>query len=98
VLIGIGVAVTIEWAGILEVPWHLLLPLTVILIGIAHFTGARGRRHGGLTFVGMALIIALATSDVVDVPFADRLTESQHTITLEGLDPAYDARTEHVAP
>lgn len=83
VLVLLGLTVFAEWLDVFAVPWHVVLPLTLVFIGGAHFAGARRPRHGGLTVLGMVIVVALATSAVVDVPFADRLTDRNASVTGE---------------
>ncbi len=80
ILVGIGVAVAIDWSGMVSVSWHLLLPLALVAVGVGHLAGARRDRHAGLTTLGITLTLLLAVSDVVDIPFADRLTSSDNPI------------------
>jgi hypothetical protein len=73
-LVALGIAVLVDWLGVVDLPWQVLLPVTLLALGAAHLVGARHDRHGGLTVLGMGIMIALAVSDVVEVGLADRLT------------------------
>lgn len=82
-LVLLGLTVLAEWLDAFAIPWHLVLPLTLVFVGGAHLAGARRPRHGGLTVLGMVLVLALATSAVTDIPFADRLTNRDASVAGE---------------
>ncbi|MFH1330735.1 MAG: hypothetical protein ABIJ48_08830, partial [Actinomycetota bacterium] len=82
VLVLIGVGWLFEALDLADVPWRLLLPSVLILVGLALTLGARSGRHGGLVAVGVALtvlvLLAGAVEMLFDVPLANGLGDETH--------------------
>ena len=83
VLVLIGVGWLLEALDLADVPWRLLLPSVLILVGLALTLGARSGRHGGLVGVGVALtvlvLLAGAIEVLFDVPLAGGIGDKTHT-------------------
>jgi hypothetical protein len=67
VLVLIGMGWLLEALGVTDVPWRLLLPAALILVGLALTLGARSGRHGGLVAVGVVLTLAVLFAGAIDV-------------------------------
>ncbi len=82
VLVLIGVGWLLEALDLAHVPWRVLLPSALILVGLALALGARTGRHGGLVAVGAVLtvlvLLAGAIEMLVDVPLAGGVGEKNH--------------------
>lgn len=85
VLVLIGVGWLLEALDLADVPWRLLLPSVLILVGLALTIGARSGRHGGLVGVGVALtvlvLLAGAIEVLFDVPLAGGIGDETRTPT-----------------
>lgn len=69
VIVAFGVGWLLEALGAATVPWRVVLPAALILIGLALVLSARsGRQHGGLITLGVLLTVVLAVGTVVNVP------------------------------
>jgi len=92
VLVLIGVGWLLEALDVADVPWRLLLPSVLILVGLALALGARSGRHGGLMAVGIVLtvlvLLAGAIEVLVDVPLAGGVGDESHRPTTT-LAPEY---------
>jgi hypothetical protein len=93
VLVLIGVGWLLEaLAPRVDVPWRLLLPSVLILVGLALTLGARRGRHGGLMAVGIVLtvlvLLAGAIEVVADVPLSGGVGDKAHHPTTD-LQDAY---------
>jgi hypothetical protein len=65
-----GVAWLLEATDVWHVPWKVVLPVTLTVLGVALLLSARARRgQGGLITLGIILTVVLAIGTVVDVPF-----------------------------
>jgi len=69
VIVAFGIGWLLEALGAATVPWRVVLPGALILIGVALVLSARsGREHGGLITLGGVLTVVLAVGTVVNVP------------------------------
>lgn len=69
VIVVFGIGWLLETLGAAIVPWRVVLPTALILIGFALVLSARsGREHGGLITLGILLTVVLAVGTVVNVP------------------------------
>lgn len=82
VLVLIGVGWLLEALDLADVPWRLLLPSALILVGAALMVGARTGRHSGLVAVGAVLtvlvLLAGALEVIVNVPLAGGIGDKTH--------------------
>jgi hypothetical protein len=67
VLVLIGVGWLLEALDVVNVPWRLLLPSVLILVGLALALGARRGRHGGLIAAGIVLTMLVLAAGAVEV-------------------------------
>lgn len=71
-----GVGWLLDEVDAANVPWHLFLPVALMLIGTALLAGARAGRDHRLIAIGIALTILLAVLSIGDVrvqgPIGDR--------------------------
>lgn len=85
VLVLIGVGWLIEALDLADVPWRLLLPAMLILVGLALTLGARSGRHGGLLAVGVVLTVLVLLAGVfevlVDIPLSGGVGDRTRTPT-----------------
>ena len=64
-----GIGWLLEALDVADVPWDVVLPLGLVLIGGLVVAGARrGRGQGGLIALGVVLTLVLAVGTVADVP------------------------------
>jgi hypothetical protein len=91
-LVVVGTGWLLDEAGVTELVWDALLPAALILIGIVVATEAlRGRSHGGLRAIGIALTIVLALDATLSIPFAAGIGERvERPTSIDALDPAYE--------
>lgn len=74
-LVLIGAGWLLETLGVAEVPWGALLPVVLVVIGLALLIGARTGRHGGLVALGMVLTVLLAFSSSFNITLAGGVGE-----------------------
>jgi hypothetical protein len=90
VLVLIGVGWLLEALGVTDVPWRLLLPAALILVGLALTLGARSGRHGGLVAVGVVLTLAVLFAGAIDIlsdlPLSGGIGERDHRPTTQVAD------------
>jgi hypothetical protein len=67
VLVLVGVGWLLEALDLADVPWRLLLPSVLIVVGVALTLGSRTGRHGGLVAVGVVLTVAVLLAGVIEV-------------------------------
>jgi len=69
-LVLFGVGWFLETVSDVEVPWSVLLPSILILVGLALIAGARSaRRQPGMVTFGIVLTVMLALGSGFDVTF-----------------------------
>lgn len=87
----LGVAWLLEATGTWHVPWKTVLPVTLIVLGIALVLSARsGKGQGGLIVLGVLLTLVLTVGTVVDVPFEGGVGDrTEHPRTLSELRGEY---------
>lgn len=85
VLVLIGVGWLIEALDVADVPWRLLLPSILILVGLALTLGARSGSHGGLIAFGVVLTVLVLLAGVfevlMDVPLSGGVGDRTRTPT-----------------
>jgi hypothetical protein len=65
-----GVAWLIEATDVWSVRWDVVLPISLIVVGVALVVASRfGAGQGGLVALGVVLTLVLAAGTVVDIPF-----------------------------
>lgn len=70
VILLVGVGWLLSAVGV-AVPWHVLLPVALMLVGaLLLLTAGAGRHHGGLIALGIVLTIVLAAGATADVSIA----------------------------
>jgi Cell wall-active antibiotics response 4TMS YvqF len=88
-LVLLGVGWLLEVLDVVDVPWDLLLPVALVLVGLALLSTARLERgHGGLIVTGVVLSVLLLVGSSIDVPFGggvgDRLYRPATPADLRG--------------
>jgi hypothetical protein len=90
VLVLIGVGWLLEALGVTDVPWRLLLPAALVLVGLALALGARNGRHGVLVAVGVVLTLAVLFTGAIDVisdlPLSGGIGEQSNRPTTQAAD------------
>lgn len=67
----LGLGWLLESLDVAQVPWRVLLPATLIFVGVALIAGSRSSRsHGPLVAVGIVLTALLTLGTAVDLPLA----------------------------
>jgi hypothetical protein len=70
VLAAFGVVWLLDAADVIEVDLGLVLPIGLIVVGVALLvSGAYGRSGGGLVGLGVLITVVLVVSTIVDIPF-----------------------------
>jgi predicted membrane protein len=91
-LILVGVGWLIETADWGDVPWRILLAVSLIVVGLALMWGSRTGSHGGLIALGVVLtiVVALGTALEVlaDIPLTGGVGEEIHR-PLSSVDDEY---------
>ncbi|MBI4172379.1 MAG: hypothetical protein HY511_06435 [Actinobacteria bacterium] len=74
-----------------EVPWRVLVPSALIVVGIALVIVARaGRSHGGLIALGIVLTVLLAVGTAIDLPLGGGIGERrEHPTTAAAVKDDY---------
>lgn len=68
-LVLLGIGWLFEALDIADVPWDVLLPLTLIALGgVVVVNGRSGRSQGGLITLGVVLAVVLTVGSAIDVP------------------------------
>lgn len=71
VLVALGVVWLLDAVGAVDVDWDVLLPVALIVVGVALVIAAwQGRGRGGLIGLGVVLTVVLAIATVVQVPLS----------------------------
>jgi hypothetical protein len=66
----LGVVWLLQALGAATVDWRVILPIAVVAVGVALLlAGFAGRGSGGLIALGIVLVLLLAATSAVDVPF-----------------------------
>jgi hypothetical protein len=66
-LVAVGTLWLIEAVSDVEVPWEVVLPIALVLVGTALVYGASTGAHGGLITLGVALTLLVVLSSVFEV-------------------------------
>jgi predicted membrane protein len=67
----LGVGWLLEALDVTQIPWRVLLPATLVFVGVALIAGSRSSRsHGPLVAVGIVLTAFLTLGTAVDLPLA----------------------------
>lgn len=91
VLVAVGLIWLLDSAGILEVSWGALLPVALIVIGLALIAGARTGSHSGLVVVGLILTVILTVASALNIPVAGGVGErTEHPTSLAGVPASYE--------
>jgi hypothetical protein len=84
-LVVIGVLWLIDAVTSLDVPWEILLPAALVVVGVGLVYGAPTGTHGGLISFGVILTILVVLASgleiVFDVPFEGGIGERDHAPT-----------------
>lgn len=67
-LIVAGIIWLLDATGVIDVSWGTLLPVALIVVGLAIMAGARAGRHPGLVALGVILTVVLAVVSSFDLP------------------------------
>jgi len=91
-LVLFGVAWFLQASTDVEVPWRVLLPAALVLVGIALSWGARsGAGQGGLIALGIALTVVLSIGTALDVSLAGGVGEqTERPRTLDQVGRRYE--------
>jgi len=90
VIVAFGIGWLLEALGEATVPWRVVLPAALILIGLALVLSARGGgEHGGLITLGILLTVVLTVGTVVDVPVRGGVGERRER-PVAFMDHSYD--------
>lgn len=75
-LVAVGVLWLLEATGVVEVPWEVLVPGGLILVGLALVVGSRtGQKTGGLVAIGVILAVVAGLFSLVEVPLGSGIGE-----------------------
>lgn len=87
-----GVAWLLEATGAADVPWKVVLPVTLIAIGLGLVGAARtGRGHGGLITLGIVLTVLLALGSIVEFPLGGGIGDrSERPRTVAALEEGFE--------
>ena len=67
----LGLGWLLESLDVAQIPWRVLLPATLIFVGVALITSSRSvKTHGALVAVGIVLTAVLTLGTAVDLPLA----------------------------
>ncbi|HEU4354936.1 MAG TPA: hypothetical protein VFT27_05045 [Actinomycetota bacterium] len=70
-IVGLGVVWLLDAVGAVDVDWDVLLPVALIVVGVALVVAAwQGRGRGGLIALGIVLTVILTIATVVRVPLS----------------------------
>lgn len=70
-IVGLGVIWLLDAVGAVDVDWDVLLPVALIVVGVALVVAAwQGRGRGGLIALGIVLTVILTIATVVRVPLS----------------------------
>jgi hypothetical protein len=90
-LVLFGIGWLFEALDIADVPWDVLLPVTLIALGGVVIVNARGgRSQGGLITLGIVLAVVLTVGSAIDVPLRGGVGDRSYRPTsLSGLQSDY---------
>ena len=75
-LVLFGVGWLLEVLDVIDFPWDVLLPIALILVGVAIVVASRsGARPGGLIAVGIVLTGVMVIGSAIDFPFGGGVGE-----------------------
>jgi hypothetical protein len=75
-LVLFGVGWLLEVLDVIDFPWDVLLPVALVLVGVAIVVGSRsGARPGGLIAVGIVLTGVLTVGSAIDFPLGGGVGE-----------------------
>lgn len=78
-----GVAWLLDALDVIDFDWDIVLPILLILIGVALVVSAqRGEGRGGLIAAGMVLIVILTLGTLVRVPFGGGIGDATERPTV----------------
>jgi Cell wall-active antibiotics response 4TMS YvqF len=87
-LVAVGVLWLLEATDAVEVPWEVLIPGGLILVGLALVIGSRtGQKTGGLVAIGVILAVIAGLFSLIEVPLGsgigDRSVRPRSAADLE---------------
>lgn len=93
-----GIGWMLEALDVANVPWDVLLPIALVVLGGLVLWNARaGRGSGGLVALGIVLTVALAIVTVVSVPLGGGVGDrTYHPRSLDGLRDEYKLGIGHL--
>ncbi len=93
-----GIGWMLEALDVANVPWDVLLPIALVVIGGLVLWNARaGRGSGGLVALGIVLTVVLATGTVVSVPLEGGVGDrTYHPRSFDGLHDEYKLGIGHL--
>jgi hypothetical protein len=100
-IVAVGVAILLDTLGV-EVPWGIVLPSALVLVGVILLLGPRSGSSGGWVAVGAIMTIVLAVSSFIGQPFglrsAENIEQADFVVTesVEGIIVMVDAGTVEV--
>lgn len=90
-LVAVGVAWLVETLDVVEVPWGALLPIALIVVGVALILAAQTGGHGGLVAAGVVLTVLTVITAAIDFPLRGGVGERLERPTSVGeLEESYD--------
>jgi predicted membrane protein len=85
-LVVAGIIWLLDATGVIDVSWGTLLPIALIIVGLAIMAGARTGRHPGLVALGVILTVVLAVVSSFDLPlvggFGERVERPTSTSAI----------------
>ncbi|HEX9123655.1 MAG TPA: LiaF domain-containing protein [Actinomycetota bacterium] len=86
IVVAVGMGWLLQAFDVTEVPWDVILPSVLILIGVVLVaTAGWGGGQGGLITLGIVLTVVLLAGTVVDVPFRGGVGDRTYTpVTATG--------------
>jgi predicted membrane protein len=89
-LLIVGVVWLLDTTDVLDVSWGALLPITLIVIGVALIVGSRTGSHSGLIVVGVVLTVFLAVASSLSVPLSGGIGDrTERPTTVEDIPRRY---------
>lgn len=77
-LVLFGVGWLLEVLNVIDFPWDVLLPIALVLVGVALVVASRsGSRPGGLIAVGVALTAVMVIGSAIDFPLGGGVGERE---------------------
>lgn len=91
VVAALGVLWLLEALDVATIDWDLVLPIGVIVVGVALLAaGVAGRGSGGLIALGIVLTVLLLASAVVEIPFGAGVGDRSYRPAVLSEERAFD--------